>query len=94
MRQDNALYQAVLGDLSDEELMSVLGSEIQRRKRVGVAVIVDGGKIHSACTYPAEWTEAIRGDILVGTLRLITAHVASGSETWGEHYNLDERACD
>lgn len=60
MRNDVALYTAVLADLSTEDLVSLVGAEIRRRKCLGVCMIspVTGdGHLLMASVFPDSWAD-------------------------------------
>lgn len=52
--QEKSLYAAVLAELSDEELVGVVGAELHRRKNPAIiAVFADEG--YSAAAFPLSW---------------------------------------
>ena len=55
--QEQALYAALLADLSEEELAEMVGREIRRRKKIGAIVVSDvgGGHSYMAMSYPHAW---------------------------------------
>src|SRR3989442_1450486 len=59
MPQERSLYSALLADLSDGDLVEVVGAEIRRRGRIGIMMCTpaSGGHCLASVVFPEEWSE-------------------------------------
>src|ERR1700675_2341460 len=86
--QDNLFYQTILGELSHQELMEVVGREIRRRQLVGIVLGWDRGtsEVRSAFCHPQSWNEIEGLDdmTLAGQLYLLANLMDLGKEVGRE----------
>lgn len=55
--QEPSLYQALLSDLTDQEFVSLVGLQFQKRMAIGGVLMVqlEGSHIYYAGIYPPDW---------------------------------------
>jgi hypothetical protein len=78
--QELALYHALLSDLTDAELVEVIGREMRRRKRISIVLSAEAGHVLSCVCWPIEWG-SLADEPLVEQLKIVAAWVGLAGTT-------------